>query len=63
MNEVIFNSMGRKFVFAVLFSLLGFILVIFKYLPANEWCNFIILMSGIFAGTNVAQKIMKKEQG
>jgi len=60
MKELLFDDLGRKFLFAVFFSLLGFILVLFKYLSANDWCTFILWMSGIFAGTNITEKIFKK---
>jgi len=60
MKSFLFEDMGRKFIYAVLFGILGLILVPFKYLSGNDWCNFILLMSAIFAGTNITEKILKK---
>lgn len=60
MKGIIFDDMGRKFLFAIFFSMLGFILVLFKYSSANDWFTFIQWISGMFIIGNGADKVIEK---
>lgn len=54
------DAVGRKFVFAVLVTILGFILVLFGKVSAGDWQNFVMVISGIFVVGNISEKIVKK---
>lgn len=57
----LFNDVvGRKFVFAVLVTILGFVLVLAGKVSAENWQNFVILISGIYVVGNIGDKIVNK---
>ncbi len=60
MNNILFDAMGRKFIFAILVTILGFILVLTGYVKAVDWQNFVMVMGGIYVLGNLGDRITKK---
>jgi hypothetical protein len=52
--------LSRKFIFAILAVLLGFGLVLTKYLDANQWLNFVQVIGGIYVIGNVVSHGLDK---
>lgn len=47
---------GRKFLFAVLVVVLGFVLVLTAHVGANDWLGFVEIVGGSYILGNVASK-------
>lgn len=54
------DAVGRKFVFAVLVTILGFILVLVGKVTAGEWQNFVMVVAGLYISGNIAERIVNK---
>lgn len=54
------DAVGRKFVFAVLVTILGFILVLGGKVSAENWQTFVMVISGLFIAGNLGDKIINK---
>ena len=61
MNNILFDAMGRKFIFAILVTILGFILVLTGYVKAVDWQTFVILIGATYVIGNISDKITKKD--
>jgi heme/copper-type cytochrome/quinol oxidase subunit 4 len=51
--------LSRKFLLSLLLTILSFILVLIGKLTAKEWTDFVMIVAGIYATSNVATKIVK----
>lgn len=54
------DAVGRKFVFAVLVTILGFVLVLAGKVSAGDWQAFVMVISGLFIVGNLGDKIINK---
>jgi len=50
------NLGGRKFIFALLGVVLGFVMVMTGATTAKEWMGFVELLGGIYVAGNVVSK-------
>lgn len=51
---------GRKFIFAILTVVLGFILVVLKEITAEDWLQMAQVVGGVYVMGNVATKLTEK---
>jgi len=51
--------LSRKFLFSLLLTVLSFVLVLTGKLTPKEWTDFVMIISGIYATSNVASKFAK----
>ena len=51
--------LSRKFLFSLLLTTLSFVLVLTGKLTSKEWTDFVMIISGIYATSNVASKFAK----
>jgi len=52
--------LSRKFLFSLLLTILSFVLVLTGKLTSKEWTDFVMIISGIYATSNVASKFAQK---
>lgn len=62
MIEVIDMIGGRKFVFAILLTILSFVLVILKIVESAEWLKFMEVVGGTYVLGNVAVKFIPEKK-
>ena len=51
--------LSRKFILSFLLITLSFVLVLTGKLTSKEWTDFVMIISGIYATSNVASKFAK----
>jgi len=51
--------LSRKFLFSLLLTILSFVLVLTGKLTPKEWADFVMMVAGIYATSNVASKFAK----
>ena len=51
--------LSRKFLFSLLLTVLSFVLVLTGKLTSKEWTDFVMVVAGIYATSNVASKFAK----
>jgi heme/copper-type cytochrome/quinol oxidase subunit 4 len=51
--------LSRKFLFSLLLTILSFVLVLIGKLTPKEWTDFMMMVAGIYATSNVATKFAK----
>jgi len=51
--------LSRKFLFSLLLTILSFVLVLIGKLTPKEWTDFVMIVAGIYATSNVATKFAK----
>jgi len=51
--------LSRKFLLSLLLTVLSFVLVLTGKLTSKEWTDFVMVISGIYATSNVASKFAK----
>ena len=51
--------LSRKFLFSLLLTILSFVLVLIGKLTPKEWTDFVMIIAGIYATSNVASKFTK----
>jgi len=51
--------LSRKFLFSLLLTVLSFVLVLTGKLTSKEWTDFVMVVSGIYASSNVVSKFAK----
>jgi len=52
--------LSRKFLFSLLLTTLSFVLVLTGKLTSKEWTDFVMVVAGIYATSNVASKFVKE---
>jgi heme/copper-type cytochrome/quinol oxidase subunit 4 len=52
--------LSRKFLFSLLLTFLSFVLVLIGKLTPKEWIDFVMIVAGIYATSNVATKFVKE---
>jgi heme/copper-type cytochrome/quinol oxidase subunit 4 len=52
--------LSRKFLLSLLLTVLSFVLVLTGKLTAKEWTDFVMIILGIYATSNVATKFIKE---
>lgn len=60
MKDVLFDDLGRKFLFVVAVVTAGFVLVLFKYSTSESWFTFVQWIGGFFFAANVGDKVTDK---
>ena len=51
--------LSRKFLLSLLLIVLSFVLVLVGKIEAKEWTDFVMVVAGIYATSNVASKFAK----
>jgi heme/copper-type cytochrome/quinol oxidase subunit 4 len=51
---------SRKFLLSLLLTVLSFVLVLVGKLTSKEWTDFVMVVAGIYATSNVASKFIKE---
>lgn len=53
---------GRKFIYILLLTIIGFVFVLMGKMTAKEYLDFCVLISGIYIVGNVATKFTNNKQ-
>jgi MFS-type transporter involved in bile tolerance (Atg22 family) len=52
---------SRKFILSIILMVTFTLLVIFKYIPSDDYIESMLALYGIYAGANVTSKFFNKE--
>lgn len=63
MKDIVFDDLGRKFIFALLVVIAGFVLVLTGKASVEQWFNFAELIGGIYVAGNVGEKVANVLKG
>jgi predicted RND superfamily exporter protein len=55
------SLISRKFIYAILITILGFLLVVFHQVKPEDWFSFVQVVGGIYVIGNIADKIALKQ--
>jgi hypothetical protein len=51
---------SKKFIYALLISILGFVFVVLGKVTANDWFSFVQIIGGMYVIGNIAEKVVNK---
>jgi hypothetical protein len=53
---------SKKFIYALLISILGFIFVVLGKVTASDWFSFVQVVGGVYVIGNIADKVVTRPQ-
>ncbi len=57
MKDILFDDLGRKFIFALVVIMAGFALVLAGKATVEQWFSFVEIIGAIYVSGNVGEKL------